>query len=70
MAINTWINVTLDPNVSAVVDRTAHFHSASGGTAQAGDVSMAFDSAKVTRLSILDSAYDIIRKRAASAGLK
>ena len=70
MAQNTWINVVLNANAANIPDLADHVHAVVGGTAAANDVTVSFDSAKVTKLSILDSAYAAARKRAAGAGLK
>lgn len=70
MAQNTWVNVTIDAAASRKVDNADHRHTVAGGTAAANDLTISWDSAKITSLSILDSAYASARQRAAAGGLK
>jgi len=53
MAQNQFINVMLDPNLIA-----DHKHSATQGASAASDVTVSFDSAKVTSLSLLRAAVN------------
>ena len=70
MAQNTFINVTVDPAASKKPDRVDHVHTVVTGTAATGDLTVSFDSTKVTSLSILDSLMASARVRAAGLGLK
>lgn len=70
MAQNTFINVVLNANAASIPDLADHVHTVAGGTAAANDVTLSFDSAKVTKLSVADSAYAAVRKRLAAGGLK
>ena len=60
MAQNNWINVTLDPNLIA-----DHKHQAAPSTGASGDVTVSFDSAKVTSLSLLWAAVNTAMRTAA-----
>lgn len=51
MAINTFINITVDPAIANKPDNMDHRHTAVGGTADGGDVTFAYDSAKITTVS-------------------
>lgn len=55
MAQNNWINVTVDPASAKKVDNTDHRHTVVGGTAASGDVTLSFDSAKITSVSMAKS---------------
>jgi hypothetical protein len=69
MAINTWINITKDPAAASKPDRADHVHSPKAGTADAGDLTVAWDSASVTTLAIFDSCVARARSLAVSRGL-
>ena len=51
MAIDTWIQVTVDTAMASKPDNADHRHTIAGGTANGGDVTFAFDSAKITSVS-------------------
>jgi hypothetical protein len=56
MAINTWANVTLSPAAANQPDRQDHKNTAAPGTADAGNLTVAWDSAVITRMTLWDSA--------------
>jgi len=60
MAQDNWINVTLDPNLIA-----DHKHKSVPAGAASGDVTVSFDSAKVTTLSLLRAAVNTAMAQAA-----
>lgn len=69
MAINTWVNVTRDANAPSKKDRVDHIHRCVSGTADAGDLTIAWDSATITSLTIFDSAVTQARRLAITRGL-
>jgi hypothetical protein len=70
MAQNTFINVVVDPSAANKVEST-HVHSVSGSsTASSGDLTLSYDSAKVTSLAILLSLVKVVMLRVSSGGLK
>jgi hypothetical protein len=66
MAINQWANVTLDLAVASKPDRADHRHTVVPASADGGDLTVAWDSAKVTTLTRFDSAIAAARQIAAS----
>lgn len=64
MAINTWINVTLDPAASKKPDRADHRNTTVGGTADGGNLTVAFDSAVITSATLMRSAFEAALQRA------
>lgn len=70
MALNTFVNVTIDKAAANRPDANSHLHTAIGGTASAGDMSISWDSAVMTSLAIFDTVVRAARLRAQSAGLK
>lgn len=58
MAIDTFINVTIDKGATSIPDRQNHFHKVARGTANANDLTLAFDHTVVSSMSILLSALD------------
>jgi len=66
MALDRFINVTLDPNATSKPDRVDHRHDPKLGAAAAADVSVAFDTAKITSMSLLRSAVDAALQQAAT----
>lgn len=66
MAINNWANVTLSPAAPVQPDRQDHRNTTGGGTADAGSLTVAWDSAVITRLTLWDSAVASARQLAAS----
>lgn len=65
MAINTWLTVTLGGATSKQPDRADHRHSCAPATADGGNLTVAWDSAVITSLTLFDSAVDAARKIAA-----
>jgi hypothetical protein len=70
MAINTWINVGKDPAGDKKPDRADHIPSSKAGTADGGDLTVAWDSATVTNLTTFDSCLASARQQAISRGMK
>lgn len=56
MAQNNWINVTLSPAAASQPDRENHSNGSSRGSAASGDLTISFDSAKITNVTLLKSA--------------
>ena len=56
MAQNQFINVTVDPASAKKVDNADHKHTVAPSTAAAGDLTISWDSAKITSASLLRSA--------------
>lgn len=67
MAQNRWINITLDSNVASKKDRQDDKHGKALGAAAAGDLTVSFDTAKFTSLSVLRSAVNAALEQAATA---
>jgi hypothetical protein len=65
MAINTWFTVTLGGGVAKQPDRADHKNTCGPAGADGGDCTIAFDSAKITTLTLLDSAYASARAQIA-----
>ena len=65
MAQNQWINATVDPAMTKKPDNSDHRHSVSSGTAAANDVTVSWDSAKITSQSQLRSVVAAILAKAA-----
>jgi hypothetical protein len=65
MALDRFINVTLDAKASNKPDRMDHRHEPKLGASAAADVSVAFDTAKITNMSLLRSAIDAALQQAA-----
>lgn len=57
MAINKWAIVTLDAAAASKPDRQDHKNVTSLSTADGGNMTVAIDTAVITRLTLLDSAY-------------
>lgn len=66
MSINTWINVTLSPAAANQPDRQDHKNSSTGSGADAGNLTVAWDSAVITRMTLWDSAVATARLQALS----
>jgi hypothetical protein len=64
MAINTWINVTLDAAASKKPDRQDHKNTVVGGTADGNNFTVAFDSAVITNVTLMKSCFDSALQRA------
>lgn len=56
MAQDRFINITLDPNVAAKKDRANDSHGKALGSAAAADMTISYDTAKFTSLSVFRSA--------------
>lgn len=61
MAINTWGIATLDAAATKKSDRVDHRNTVAFSTADGANVTLAIDSAVITRLTLLDSAYASLR---------
>jgi len=61
MAIDTWVTGTLDAAATLKADRTDHRNKVAGASADGGAVTVAIDSAIITRLTLLDSLLASIR---------
>jgi hypothetical protein len=57
MAINKWAIVTLDASAASKPDRVDHRNTTGLSGADGGNVTVAIDTAVITRLTQLDSAY-------------
>lgn len=66
MAINNWANVTLDPAATSKNDRADHRNTGTPAAADGGNLTVAWDSAVITRLTLFDSAVATARAIAAS----
>jgi hypothetical protein len=56
MAQNNWINISLSPNAASTPDRENHVNGSSRSAAASGDLTISFDSAKITNVTLLKSA--------------
>jgi len=61
MAIDTRVTCTLDPSAASKPDRADHRNTFAFAAADGGNVTLAIDSAVITRLTQLDSAYATLR---------
>jgi hypothetical protein len=66
MAINTWANVTLSGGAVNQPDRQDHKNAGVIGTADGGNLTVAWDSAVITRMTLWDSAVASARQQALS----
>lgn len=66
MATNNWVNVTLDPSAGSKNDRADHRNTPVPATADGGNLTVAWDSAVITRMTLWDSAVASARLVAAS----
>jgi hypothetical protein len=67
MPQNRWINITLDPNAAGKSDR-GHVNNGKGlGAAAAGDLTISYDTAKFTSLSVFRAAIDSAIEQAAQS---
>lgn len=66
MAISKWANVTLDAAVASKTDRADHRNTVVPGTADGGNLTVAWDPAVITRMTLFDSAVASARLIAAS----
>ncbi len=62
MAIDTWVTGTLDAAASLKSDRVDHRNKVGGAAADGGAVTVAIDSALITRMTLLDSLLANIRQ--------
>jgi len=67
MAQNRWINITVDPNVASKPDRGKANNGKGLGAAAAGDLTISYDTAKFTSLSVFRSAIDSAIEQAAQS---
>jgi len=66
MAQNFWINITLDPNAAArTTDRSGDNHTKALGGSASGDLTLSYDTAKITSQSLLRSAVAAALQQAA-----
>ena len=65
MAQDRWINITVDPNVASKPDRNKVNHGKGLGAAAAGDLTISYDTAKFTSLSVFRSAIAAAIEQAA-----
>lgn len=70
MAQNVFLNLTVDASASSRTNIADHQHTVSGGTSASGDLTLSYDSAKITSLALLEGAILALRRRALAAGLK
>lgn len=56
MAQNNWINIALSPAAASQPDRENHANGSARGAAASGDLTISFDSAKITSVTLLKSA--------------
>lgn len=56
MAQNNWINITLSPAAASQPDRESHSNGSSRGASASGDLTISFDSSKITNVTLLKSA--------------
>lgn len=66
MAISKWANVTLDPAAGLKNDRADHRNTGAPGAADGGNLTVAWDPAVITRMTLFDSAVATARNIAAS----
>lgn len=66
MAINQWANVTLSGAAPSQPDRQDHKNSGAPGTADGGNLTVAWDNAVITRMTLWDSAVATARMIAMS----
>ena len=64
MATNTWVNVTHDAAAGKKPDRADHKNNVVGGTADAGNFTVAFDNAVITNVTLMKSCMDAAYQRA------
>ena len=70
MAQNTFLNSVADKNAANKPDRQNHGHSSNVAGAAAGDFTISFDNAVVTKLNTFDSLVASVRQIAIATGLK
>lgn len=67
MAQDRWINITIDPNVASKPDRAKDNHGKALGAAAASDLTISYDTAKFTSLSVFRSAINAAIEQAAQS---
>lgn len=67
MAQNRWINITVDANAASKPDRSKDDHTQRLGAAAAGDLTISYDTAKFTSLSLFRSAVKAAIEQAAQS---
>jgi len=67
MAQNRWINITLDANLASKPDRSKDNHSKGLGASASGDLTISYDTAKFTSLSVFRSAIAAAIEQAAQS---
>lgn len=68
MAQNRWINITLDSNLASKgPDRQNDKHGQALGASASGDLTLSFDTAKFTSMSVLRSAVKAALEQAATS---
>lgn len=66
MAINKWVQVTLSPAAPSQPDRADHDNTSVPAAADGGNLTVAWDTAVITRLTLWDSAVATARMQASS----
>lgn len=66
MAINKWVNVTLSGGAASQPDRGDHKNSGTPAAADGGNLTVAWDTAVITRMTLWDSAVATARLQALS----
>ena len=67
MPQNRWINITLDPNAAVKNDRRKVNNGSGLGAAASGDLTISYDTAKFTSLSVFRAAIDSAIEQAAQS---
>lgn len=67
MPQDRWINITLDANAANKPDRAKDVHGKAMGAAAAGDLTISYDTAKFTSLSMFRSAINAAIEQAAQS---
>jgi hypothetical protein len=69
MAQNRWINITLDPNAASRTgaDHLNDAHGQALGASASGDMTLSYDTAKFTSLSLLRGAVNAALQQAAGS---
>lgn len=67
MAQNRFINITLDANAASKPDRANDKHGQALGSAAASDLTISYDTAKFTSLSLFRSAVNAAIEQAAGS---
>lgn len=65
MAQDRFINITLDSNASSRIDHSNDSHTKKLGASASGDLTLSYDTAKFTSLSLLRSAVSAAIDQAA-----